>query len=233
MSASATPPPATSAGLRPFDLIEPLGLSEIELGPDLRHIELYTMRGLVGVLWHGPFDATQAVIACGGGMGGFLGPGRGLYHRLGTALSERGIATLRVDYRRPSDLEPCVIDAAVAADLAAQRGATRFVSVGHSFGGAVAINLALAVPSAVAGVCTLSTQSAGCERVGGIVPKPFLLIHGELDTILPPETSQIVQALAGGHGEVVILPGDDHGLSHSGDIVLERLLEWIPATLAG
>ena len=81
-------------------------------------------------------------------------------------------------------------------------------------------------------MCTLSTQSAGCERVGGIVPKPFLLLHGELDTILPPETSQIVQALAGGHGEVVILPGDDHGLSHSGDVVLERLLEWIPATFA-
>jgi len=41
-----------------------------------------------------------------------------------------------------------------------------------------------------------------------------------------------VHGLAGGHGELVILPGAGHLLSEAGQELRVRLGEWIPARLA-
>jgi alpha-beta hydrolase superfamily lysophospholipase len=60
---------------------------------------------------------------------------------------------------------------------------------------------------------------------------PLLMFHGTNDTILPPQTSEVVRMIAG-KGELVMLDGDDHLLSQSHDVMRERLLEWIPAQLA-
>lgn len=217
--------------LSPIDLLEPLGIDEIEIDHQLRHLEVYTTRGLLVVLWHGPPDAERVALLLGGGIGGTLGPAHGLYHQLGRTLGAQGIGVLRVDYRRAGDLERCVVDAGAAADLAAQRGGRSFVAVGHSFGGAVAVNVGVAIPSAVAGVATLATQSDGCQPAAALAPRPFLLIHGEHDVVLPPETSEQVRMLAGGHGQVEIMAGAGHGLAECADAVRDRLLEWIPATL--
>ena len=200
--------------------------------PGLRHIETYTMEGLLGILWHGPDWSEDAVLLCGGGMGGFLGPGEALYPWLGDHLAERGMATLRVDYRRPNHLEACVLDVCAAADLASQRGATRFVVIGHSFGGAVAVNTALALPSHVKGVVTLATQSAGCEPAAGLGDRPFLLVHGDADEILSAECSVVVQALAGS-GQVVIVPGDGHLLDGAGPWLRRVLPDWVAEALGG
>lgn len=222
----------TEPGLRPLELMQALVTREAEVTDGLRHLEMYTYEGLLGILWHGPRWAESAVVLCGGGMGGFLGPGDSLYPWLGRRLAEEGIATLRVDYRRPSHLEPCVLDACVAADLASQRGATRFVSIGHSFGGAVAINLALALPSYVRGVMTLATQSAGCEPAAGLAGRPFLLVHGDRDEILSVDNSWIVRELAGG-GDLVVYPGTGHMLDEAGPWLRDVLVPWILAALAG
>ncbi len=207
-------------------------MTETDLGPDLRLTEIYTMRGLLGLMWFGPPDAERLVVACSGGMGGFLGPGRAMYPAIGRRLSAEGIATVAVDYRRASHVQMSTLDAIAAVDLASQRGAARIVALGHSFGGAVAVNLALALPRAVVGTCTLSTQSAGCEGAAGLAPRPFLLLHGSADEILPPETSQVVQMLAGGHGQVEILPGEGHGLTNDPDAIVERVCSWILEVLA-
>src|SRR5205823_1708406 len=105
---------------------------------------------------------------CGGAMGGLLGPARGLYHDLGTALAAKNIGATRVGYRRPNDLEMCTLDVGAAADVANRGGAERFVVIGHSFGGAVAINAGVALRRFTRGVATLSTQSAGCESAAGL-----------------------------------------------------------------
>ena len=76
----------------------------------------------------------------------------------------------------------------------------------------------------------LSTQSAGCEVASELRETPLLLFHGTADEILPPETSAVVQALAG-QGEIVLLPGAGHLLSEAADEIRERLIEWIPARL--
>jgi predicted esterase len=214
----------------PLEAIGVLADQEVRVAPGLRHLELYTARGLLTVLWHGRGDERAAVVACGGAMGGVLGPAGGLYHTLGTELVEHGIATLRVGYRRPNDLDACCLDLAAAVQLAVGNGAERVVTWGHSFGGAVAVRVGVALPQFVVGVVTFATQSAGCEVAGGLADRPMLLFHGERDEILPVEASATVRELAG-TGELVVLPGDGHLFAKSGDILRERLLEWLPGVL--
>ena len=214
-----------------------LAVQEVEVAPALRHVEIYTMGGLLTMLWHGAPDAERVVLLGGGAMGGLLGPADGLYQALGVALAADGIAAIRVGYRRPNDLSACVGDMAAAAMLAERNGAERFVSVGHSFGGAVAVGVALEpspVAAAVVGVVTLSTQSAGCEDAGGLQGRPLLLVHGDADEILPAWASEVVHQLAGGHGELRILPGASHLLRENGAAEVLRVLlpEWIRGVFA-
>ena len=59
---------------------------ESMLTENLRHIEVYTMDGLLSLFWHGSPEAKHVVLACGGAMGGVLGPAEALYQELGVAL---------------------------------------------------------------------------------------------------------------------------------------------------
>jgi hypothetical protein len=215
----------------PLELLEALTLQEVEITPGLRHLEIYTLHGLLTLLWHGPADAEAMLVTCGGGMGSLLGPADGLYHDLGVRLAALGIATVRVGYRKPNDLARCVHDMAAAADLAGRRGARRFVTMGHSFGGAVAIQTGAVLGTHCRGVVTLSTQSAGCEVAGELGDTPLLLFPGDADEILPPETSAVVQMLAG-RGDLVSLPGTGHLLSETAGDVRALLEEWVLARFA-
>lgn len=215
----------------PLELLEALAREEVVLSPELRHLEIFTMRGLLTILWHGPVDAERVVVMSGGAMGGLLGPAGGLYHDLGLTFAARGIGTMRVGYRKPNDLVRCVHDVAAAADLASRAGGRRFVTVGHSFGGAVAVQAGMVLGGHCCGVVTLSTQSAGCEDAGSLGTNvPVLLLHGDRDELLPSDASLVVRTLLG-HGEVEILPGAGHLLSEAGDHLRERLGTWIPEQL--
>lgn len=198
------------------------------LGPWLHHIELYTLSGLLTLLWHGEAQCKGAVIACGGAMGGLLGPDS-LYDELGRELAGVGVATWRVSYRQPGNLGACSLDVAAAAELAVANGARHVVTIGHSFGGAVAVRVAAALPGVVAGVVTLATQSAGCE-VAGQLRCPLLLFHGDRDEVLPVRASEAVRALAG-QGELVVLPGAGHLMTGATQAVRERLVTWLPERL--
>lgn len=215
------------------DLIADLGVlarQSVVMGPGLVHHELFTLEGLLTVLWHGPADAERVVVAGGGAMGGLLGPADGLYQDLGVALQENGIGVLRVGYRRPGELAACTLDLAAVLQLAQATGAERAVTMGHSFGGAVAVRVGAAMSDVVVGVVGLATQSAGCEVAGGLHGRPLLLFHGETDELLPPDCSLMVRELAGG-GEVVLLPGTGHLLREAGVELRQRLFEWVPAVL--
>src|SRR5262249_39697465 len=131
----------------------------------------------------------------------------------------------------PNDMSRCVHDVAAAGDLASRSGGRRFVVVGHSFGGAVAVQAGVVLGEHCRGVITLSTQSAGCEHAEDLGETPLLLLHGTDDEILPPETSSVVQMLAG-HGEIVLLPGNGHLLSQSAVEVQDRLATWVPKQFA-
>jgi uncharacterized protein len=214
-----------------LEALHPLAVQQVEMTPTLRHRETYTQRGLHTVLWHEPLDPKPAaIVACGGAMGGLLGPGHGLYQRLGDAWAERGVHFLRVGYREPNNLDLCAHDLAVGVELARDAGAERVVVMGHSFGGAVAIRTAVVMTGSVAGVVTFATQSAGCEVAGALAGRPLLLFHGDSDEILPAQSSEIVHAIAG-VGDLEIIPGEGHLLAKSDDLIADRLDEWLPDVL--
>jgi len=215
------------AGTGPLDQLQAIARQEVQVAPGLTHVEVFTLTGLLTVLWHGPHDATSVVVAAGGAMGGLLGPADGLYHDLGVAFGERGIGVLRVGWRRPNDIDLCRLDLLAACDMAARAGAERFVTVGHSFGGAVAIQAGVAMGEWAAGVVTLATQSAGCEAASELDEVPLLLFHGDRDELLPAMASEMVRLLAG-TGELVVLPGAGHLLTEAGAELRERLAGWIP-----
>ncbi|MGH9276075.1 MAG: hypothetical protein ACRDZU_15635, partial [Acidimicrobiales bacterium] len=74
----------------PLELLEALARQEVVLRPRLRHLEVFTLRGLLTVLWHGDPDAEAAVVLGGGAMGGLLGPADGLYNDLGMLFADEG-----------------------------------------------------------------------------------------------------------------------------------------------
>jgi predicted alpha/beta hydrolase family esterase len=230
-------------GSSPLDALGVIASQDVMITPMLRHAEFFTMRGLLTILWHEPDQATDAVtagvpsvpaaiVACGGAMGGLLGPAEGLYQRLGETWAARGVPVLRVDFRRPNDMDSCCIDVAAAVQLAVVGGgAERVVVMGHSFGGAVAVRVGVGLSEMVAGVVTFATQSAGCEIAAGLAGRPFLLFHGDRDEILPLQSSQLVRAIAG-TGELVVCQGDGHLLAHSGPQMMGRLDTWLTEVFA-
>lgn len=213
----------------PFETIRPIGSQKVEVAPGLVHHEVFTMGGLLTMLWHGRGGEEGVAVLLGGAMGGLLGPADGLYHDLGVGLADQGIATIRVGYRRPNDLDECLLDVLAVLQLATGRGARKAVTVGHSFGGAPAVQAGVVADDLVVGVATLATQSAGCEVAEGLRGRPVICFHGDADELVPPVCSELVAGLSG--GELVVLPGTGHLLSQAGEELRRRLLEWIPAAL--
>ena len=203
-----------------------LAKTDGELSETSRLVEIYTMEGLLQIMWHGDPEATDVVLMCGGAMGGMLGPGRSLYLELGLELAAEGRAAMAIGYRKPGDLTRSLLDTCAAADLALRNGAARFAILGHSFGGAVAIQAASTFAAHTAGVITYATQSAGCEEASRIGDTPLLLLHGERDSILGPENSLMVQTLAG-TGEVRMFPDTDHLMAEAADEIAEITRTWL------
>jgi alpha/beta superfamily hydrolase len=216
----------------PLDLLGRLSTDEVALAPGVRLIESYTMRGMLSLLWFGDRAATDVVLCGGGGMGGFLGPAHGLYRHLGHELARVGMGVVCVDYRKPGDLDRSLLDMCATADWAMREGARRFALVGHSFGGAVAVQTACAMRGYVAGVATLATQSAGCETASLMGEEtPLLLVHGDADEVLSPNDSAMVRSLAG-HGDLRVIAGAGHQLNECSLDVRKLLLDWLPSRLA-
>lgn len=217
----------------PLDLLEAMARQEVVINPQLRHLEVFTLRGLLTVIWHGDIDAPAVAVLGGGAMGGLLGPADGFYHWLGEELGApgSGIGVLRVGWRRPNDIDLCTLDLLAAADLAGRAGAERFVTGGHSFGGAIAVRAATAMGEWARGVVTFATQSAGCEEAGGL-SAPLRAYHGTRDELLPVAASQVVCQIAGGPAEVVVIEGAGHLLTEAGEQLRAEVPGWVREQLA-
>ena len=212
---------------------EPLGSlgvirrQHVRLTPDILHEEIYCWDGLLTLYRHGPAGCRNVLLTCGGALGGTLGPANSLYYDLANRLNaDHSVASIRVGYRRPNDLDACTQDMIAAAEVAATDGAEQFVVLGHSFGGAVAIQTGVLLADYAAGVVTLATQSAGCEDGDRLVGVPTLHLHGDRDEVLPHFASEMVQMITG--GELVILAGATHGLGEAAEELRTRLMTWIP-----
>lgn len=212
-----------------LEALDVIGVQEAPITGDLDHLELYTLHGLLTLLWHGRERSDRVVVMVGGAAGGLLGPADGLYPDVATELLEHDVATIRLSYRRPNDLDRCVHDVVAGVELAVRAGAEHVVLVGHSFGGAVAVRSGIALGPYVAGVVTLATQSAGCEVAEQLRPTPLVLYHGDRDELLPVAASEVVAHLGG--GELTILAGTGHLMREAAVRLRAELASWIPARL--
>src|SRR5690606_2124472 len=109
---------------------------------------------------------------------------------------------------------------------AARAGASRFVTGGHSFGGAIAVRAGVAMGEWTRGVVTFATQSAGCEGAGDL-RAPLRAYHGDRDELLPVAASDAVCSLAGGEAEVVVCPGAGHMLDQVADRLRSEVPTWV------
>lgn len=162
--------------------------------------------------------------------GGIDGPAGGLFKRLGHQFRHR-VATLNISYSSPGELESCAKDTLGQMSELQSTGVRRFVLVGHSFGGAVAIGIG-ALTDAVIGVATLSAQTRGTNSIEKIAPRPLLLIHGTDDPILPASCSQDLYARASHGRQLILYEGARHWLSECQNELDQDLTRWLEIVLA-
>lgn len=191
-----------------------------------------TSRGDITGLLHVAEGQPGASVMVGGASGGVDGPAGKLYERLGRALIEKGVTTLRLDYRLPNQFDECVVDVLAALSFLKGIGAGRVVLAGHSFGGAVVIRAGELSPL-VSGVVAMSSQLYGTDSVADLAPRPLLLVHGMEDQVLEATASDIIYQRAAEPKQLVLYPGAGHSLIQCQDELFELLSAWIPEHAAG
>jgi pimeloyl-ACP methyl ester carboxylesterase len=189
-------------------------------------VTIVTSRGNVTARHYRIGDEKKAVIYVGGVGGGFDTPALGLYPKLCRDLLSHGIGGLRIQFRYPTNLRESVFDVTTGISFLHEAGVESLGLVGHSYGGAVVIQ-AGAGAAEVKTIVTLSTQSYGTGDVVHFQDKSLLLIHGVLDEILPPSSSQLVYQLAPEPKKLVFLEKAHHVLDEAADEVFDLVCNWI------
>ncbi|MGA2410395.1 MAG: alpha/beta hydrolase [Candidatus Binataceae bacterium] len=191
----------------------------------VQRIAIQTTRGVIPMLLHSADDKARGVVCISGAIGGFDGPAK-LYPRLGLMMPRHGISIARINYRLPNDFNECLLDTMAAVTFMKGLGRQRTAVIGHSFGGAVAINAGTLSPT-VTTVIALSSQLAGAHVVGDLAPRPLLLAHGTADDILPHRSSELIYEKAGEPRELMLFEDADHRFSGRGDELFALVSEWL------
>ena len=211
------------------ELIE-LIISDVKTGPmeDGYHpIRLETSRGHIDCRYYPAKGTNKAAIWVGGVGGGWDTPAHELYPTLSKELTGDGIASLRVRFRRPTELQESVLDVLAGVAYLQRDGIELVALIGHSFGGPVVIHAAAACRCART-VVTLATQSYGTAPVSELGPRcSILLIHGTLDEALSPSNSETVYSRAKEPKRLILYEGAHHGLDEVAEQVHEVVRDWI------
>ena len=169
-----------------------------------------------------------AVLFIGGADGGFTGPSD-IYETLSELFIPLQIGVLRIDYRIhqfPNDVEQGVYDANQATKWLISRGYEKILIVGHSFGGAVAIETAVQ-NSNVRGVVGLASQTAGAMNIASLVDTPVLLIHGDADTTLPVSCSIMLYEMTPTPCQLAILESGTHSLRQVSKAATDLIFDFV------
>lgn len=232
-----------------IEQVLPRHLDEGETGAGLL---ISTDRGHIPAIIHAPPDEADAdtdtnaaadadaslashpgsIVWITGARGGFAGPASGLYAQLAQEFADqRGIVSLRLDYRKPNIVEECALDLIAGLNFLKGSGRGPAVIVGHSFGGAVVIAVAT-LHYHTAGVVALAPQTYGARGAGQLAPIPLLVVHGKADTRLPYAGAVAIHSWAQDPRQLVLYDNAEHRLDECRDQLADLLREWIPAQLA-
>lgn len=201
-----------------------------EIGPEaegFHPVQLTTRRGTIHCRYYPVADAAVGAIWVGGVGGGWDTPAQGLYPQLCQELQSQAIASLRVCYRYPTEIQEAVFDVLAGLAFLEDQGISSVALIGHSFGGAVVIQAA-AQAEAVQTVVTLATQSFGTDLVLELATRcSLLLIHGTADPVLPPACSEYVYQTALEPKRLMLYPDATHGLDEVATEVHEVVRDWL------
>jgi pimeloyl-ACP methyl ester carboxylesterase len=176
-------------------------------------VKLDTERGEIVCRYYTPHKyhpASVAVVYVTGVGGSWGTPAIGLYPRLCGSLVRIGIDGLRVRYRHPIDLLESVFDTLAGVAFLKEEHRIKAVGlVGHSFGGAVVIQAAVAASDIVSTIVTLATQSYGAADGISKLKQgtSALMIHGTDDKVLPVHCSEQVYQNAHEPKQIVLYKG--------------------------
>lgn len=188
---------------------------------------LKTNRGELQCRYYPSAGAALGAVWVGGVGGGWDTPAQGLYPRLCSELAGEQIASLRVRYRNPVDLEESVLDVLAGLYFLEQQGVKTASLTGWSFGGAVVVQAA-AASDMVRTVVTIATQSYGADAVIEFSAGcSILLLHGTSDHTLSPACSQHIHALAAEPKRLVLFENAGHGLDEVAEQVHDLVHNWI------
>ncbi|HEY32355.1 MAG TPA: alpha/beta hydrolase [Dehalococcoidia bacterium] len=201
------------------------GVQKEPLDTTQTDVVLSTSRGDIRGILH-PASGSAGVIWVCGALGGLEGPSFGIFKDLSQELTTEGITSLRLDYRLPGYVPPCVLDVLVGIYFLGQEGVEDIGLVGHSFGGAVVIQAGVMSPQ-VKTVVGLSSQTYGAHPVDKLSPKPLLLVHGERDQNLPADCSRQIYQWAREPKKLVIYRHNGHFLRESHDELHDLLKDWL------
>jgi alpha-beta hydrolase superfamily lysophospholipase len=205
-----------------------LRITGIEPGPEVagaRWLQIQTTRGPIPMILHAAAEPGRAALCVSGAIGGYDGPSM-LYAKLGLNLPKQGMSIARINYREPNEFGECVLDAMAALAFLKGTGYQRAAIIGHSFGGAVAINAGTISPT-VSTVIAISSQLAGAHTVGELAPRPLLLIHGTADTILSHQCSEMLYERAGEPKTMKLYPGAGHLMIEARKEMTELVSDWL------
>ena len=207
-----------------------LVISDVHIGPiheGYYPLTLVTNAGNIACRYYQAPNARRGVIWAGCAAGGWGSPAKGLYPRLCHELMGRGISSLWVCYRHPTELAESAVDVVAGIDYFHRDGVDVVALVGHSFGAAVVVQAAAVAP-AVRTVVALATQCPGAELVSQLAPGcSILLIHGVDDHILPPYCSEHVYSLAHEPKRLILYPMAGHSLDEVAEEVRDVVRDWI------
>ena len=194
-------------------------------------VVLDTTRGPIEGIYHEPqHSESYAIVWASGARGGMDGPSHGLYPDLSEYFAQSNIASFRINYRYPSNLDESTLDVLVAVWHLANLGFTKTALVGHSFGGGVVLSASRYTTHARA-VAVIASQLNGAEEVVLLNGRPLLVIHGEADSVLPVSNAHTIFEWASSPKELATLPGAGHGLRESPEELRTLLKQWVPKVL--
>jgi pimeloyl-ACP methyl ester carboxylesterase len=207
-----------------------MSVEDVQVGhqqEEYHPVKLITSRSSIHCRYYPVEGAEKAVIWVGGVGGDWDTPARGLYPLLSEVLRKEMIASLRIRYRHPTDLEESILDVLAGITYLQDEGIKEIALVGHSFGGAVVIQAATQSPD-VRTVITIATQSYGADRVAELATGcSLLLLHGTGDRVLSPNCSQHIYNLALEPKRLILYPNANHGLDEVADEVTLVVRDWI------